>query len=151
LGITAEEIRLEGDGVVNIQGDENLDIGEGSSVTEGTGLKIPESPCTATNSSDWHMASHLVCSNRRQSDGTKYVYYCSSCFCCFVFGNGEKKKNAEFRAETLYNNGIDVETEICLRDVEEGEVCGCVCSTYRRAGNIDVRAPNALVVILNFM
>jgi hypothetical protein len=79
--------------VVSIQGDENLDTGEGSSVTEGTGLKVPESPCTATNSSDCHMASHLVCSNRRQSDVILNVYYCSSCF-SFVLclETGEKKR-----------------------------------------------------------
>lgn len=65
-----------------------------------------------------------------------------------MFGN-EKKKYAKLHTETLYNNGIDAETEIYIRDVEVGEVCAC--STCRRVENNNIRSLNILVVILYFM
>jgi hypothetical protein len=67
-----------------------------------------------------------------------------------VFGNGREKKNAEFHTETCTIMGLTWKRKFVYVTWKKVRFVA-VSSTYRRAENNDVRAPNALVVILNFM
>jgi hypothetical protein len=72
------------------------DIGEGSSVTEGTGLKVSASQGTVTNSSDCHMLtqsfSPLKPSTRR-CDILNTFIIATVAFLVFVFANGGNKES----------------------------------------------------------